>query len=103
MSAPGLVELTWSGSDILVFMPPGVAYSVWWFFAAGTGDFEGWYGNLETRHKRWDDGDVCGVDITDQALDLRIAPDGRWAWKDEDEFAARTGAPRWPEVPGWRR
>jgi Protein of unknown function (DUF402) len=104
ISVPGLAELTWSRSDILVFMPPGVAHSVWWFFAAesadggsrltprsGAGIFQGWYGNLETPYTRWDDGDVCGVDISDQALDLRIAPDGRWAWKDEDEFATRIG------------
>jgi hypothetical protein len=104
MSAPGLAELSWAGSDILVLMPPGVAHSVWWFFAAdsadgasrltprgGAGTFQGWYGNLETPYTRWDDGHVCGVDISDQALDLRIAPDARWSWKDENEFEARIG------------
>jgi hypothetical protein len=93
MAAARLAELVWQGSDILVLMPPGAAYSVWWFFAAGTGDFQGWYGNLEVPYTAWDDGDVCGVDTSDQELDLEIRPDGGWRWKDADAFEARIGAP----------
>jgi hypothetical protein len=85
-----LTELTWSG-DVLVFMPPGAAHSVWFFFADG--EFTGWYGNLEAPYVRWDDGDAAGVDTVDHALDLLVAPDRTWRWKDEDEFASRTGVP----------
>ncbi|HKE67483.1 MAG TPA: DUF402 domain-containing protein [Micromonosporaceae bacterium] len=91
LAEPRLVALTWQGSDVAIFMPRGASHSVWWFFAADSGDFQGWYGNLETPYVRWDDGDVCGVDSVDQALDLRIAPDGTWSWKDADEFDALTG------------
>src|SRR5262245_20955897 len=88
---PRLEARTWHGSDVAIFMPPSAPHSVWWFFAADTGDFQGWYGNLETPYVRWDDGDLCGVDSVDQALDLRVAPDGTWSWKDVDEFEALTG------------
>jgi hypothetical protein len=87
-----LVEEAWAGSAVLVLMPPGRAWSVWWFFAPD-GTFEGWYGNLEDPYARWDDGTVAGVDTTDHALDLWIEPDRSWRWKDEDELAERTGHP----------
>jgi hypothetical protein len=83
-----LGELAWKGSHVMVFMPPRVAHSVWWFFSPG-GTFEGWYGNLEAVYGRWSG----GIDIADQALDLRFAPDRSWQWKDEDEFEERIGHP----------
>lgn len=45
--------------------------------------FKGWYVNLQTplTETRF------GYDTTDLALDLTVRPDGRWAWKDEDDFA----------------
>jgi hypothetical protein len=91
-----LAELTWTGSSIMPFLPAGgEPWSVWWFFAAGTGEFQGWYVNLEDPPARWDDGPgrAAGVDTADHALDIRVAPDRSWSWKDEYEFAAKTGAP----------
>lgn len=38
---------------------------------------------------RWSD----GVDTSDHALDVVVAPDRRWTFKDEDEFVERTGHP----------
>jgi hypothetical protein len=87
-----LTELTWQGSDMLVFMPPGEAWSVWFFFTPG-GAFMQWYVNLEDPFRRWDDGAAAGVDTADHALDIRVTPDGAWRWKDEDEFAEKTGHP----------
>jgi predicted RNA-binding protein associated with RNAse of E/G family len=72
----------------MVFMPPGAASSVWWFFAPD-GEFEGWYVNLEDPCARWSG----GVDTADHALDIRVEPDRSWRWKDEDEFAERVGHP----------
>ncbi len=83
-----LGELVWREAHTMVFMPPGAAHSVWWFFGPD-GGFRGWYGNLEEPCVRWDG----GVDTVDHALDLRFAPDRSWSWKDEDEFAAVTGHP----------
>lgn len=89
MVEPRLVRKSWGDKDVLILMPPGAAYSVWWFFAEG--EFAGWYVNLETPHVRHDE----GVDATDLVLDVVVAPDRSWAWKDEDEMAARIGRPHY--------
>jgi hypothetical protein len=86
-----LTRAIWTGSDVLIWMPADRAYSVWWFWSDGA--FDGWYVNLEEPHVRWSDRGCAGVDTADQALDLFVAPDHSWRWKDEDEFAARTGHP----------
>jgi hypothetical protein len=64
---------------------PGEPWSVWWFFPGG--EFGRWYGNLEDPFVRWRDGDVCGVDFADNALDVLVEADLSWRWKDEDELA----------------
>jgi hypothetical protein len=84
---PRLVRKTWGENDVLILMPPGAAHSVWWFFRPG--GFAGWYVNLETPYTRHDE----GVDATNQVLDVVVAPDRTWVWKDEDEMADRTGRP----------
>ncbi|GGK89708.1 DUF402 domain-containing protein [Mangrovihabitans endophyticus] len=83
---------TWKGPGILMFFPPGADHSVWWFWAAD-GTFDGWYVNLEERAARWDDGEVAGIDVVDQDLDVVVAADRTWAWKDEDEFTERLAHP----------
>jgi hypothetical protein len=85
MRQPRLALTAWSGNDILVLMPPDTAYSLWWFF--NDAGFTGWYVNLEDPHQRHE----WGVETTDAVLDLVVAPDRQWRWKDEDEFAARIG------------
>ena len=61
---------------------------VWWFFDEAYA-FLGWYVNLEAPARRW----PLGIDVHDQALDIWVEPDRTWVWKDEDEFAERTGHP----------
>lgn len=95
---------SWRGTGILVLVPPAAPHSVWLFFAED-GTFQLWYGNLEDRHVRWTDGSVRVVDTADHALDVMIFADGTTQWKDEDEFAAATGAPHYwteDEVPAIR-
>jgi hypothetical protein len=89
MREPRLVRRTWGENDVLLLMPPGAAHSVWWFFREG--EFAGWYVNLETPGRRHDE----GVDATDLVLDVVVAPDRTWAWKDEDEMADRIGRPHY--------
>jgi predicted RNA-binding protein associated with RNAse of E/G family len=89
MVEASLGELTWRGSHVMIFMPPGAAHSIWWFFSPD-GEFEGWYGNLEEPCTRWDG----GVDTEDHALDLWFEPDRSWRWKDEAEFTERIGNPK---------
>jgi uncharacterized protein DUF402 len=83
---------TWQGPGILKFLPPDVDHSVWLFFD-DAGRFANWYVNLEERAVRWDDGDLAGVDVIDQDLDVVATPGGAWQWKDEDEFAERLAHP----------
>ena len=87
-----LVNGTWQGPGILKFIPPDVDHSVW-FFRDDEGRFTEWYVNLEERALRWDDGGVAGIDVVDQDLDIVVAPDRTWWWKDEAEFAERLALP----------
>jgi hypothetical protein len=88
-----LVETSWQGPGILKLLPPDADHSVW-FFRTDDGRFTGWYVNLEERGVRWDDGVVAGVDVVDQDLDVVVAPDRSWRWKDEDEFTERLALPQ---------
>jgi hypothetical protein len=69
--------------DQLRIAPTGRPWSVWLLFAEGTGDFAGWYVNLERPHER----DAHSVCTSDHVLDLVIAPDRTLRRKDEDELA----------------
>ena len=93
IEAPKHVVLdTYRGPSILKFNPPGASYSIWWLWAPG-GRFAAWYVNLEEPSVRWDDGEVAGIDLTDQDLDIWVWPDRRWAFKDDDELEERLGFP----------
>jgi hypothetical protein len=83
---------SWRGPGVLRFFPPEADHSVWWF-RTDDGVFKQWYVNLEEHAVRWDDGAVAGIDVVDQDLDIVVAPDRTWRWKDEDEFAERLAHP----------
>ncbi|BCJ57952.1 DUF402 domain-containing protein [Micromonospora endophytica] len=93
-----LAQGRWSGPPLLKFLPAGAAHSVWWFRDA-QGRFTGWYVNLEEPGVRWDDGELAGVDIVDQDLDVCVRPDRSWEWKDEGEFVERLAFPEHYWVP----
>jgi hypothetical protein len=93
-----LVPATWAGPGILMFLPAEGDHSVW-FFHTDAGEFRYWYVNLEEHGIRWDDGELAGVDVVDQDLDVVATPDRAWAWKDEDEFAERLALPEHYWVP----
>ena len=99
MATPRRLRLTtWRGPGVLRFFPPGVDHSVW-FFRHDDGSFKNYYVNLEERAVRWDDGDLAGIDVTDQDLDIVATPERTWEWKDEDEFAERLALPERYWVP----
>jgi hypothetical protein len=83
-TVPAVTE--WAGPGVLVVTPPEASHAIWWFFHE-TGDFRSWYINLQTPVRRW----WGGFDMRDHALDVVVAADRTWQWKDEDEFAERTG------------
>jgi hypothetical protein len=92
-----LTQFVWTGSDVMMWLPPARPYSVWWLWTDGV--FEHWYANMEEPYVRWADRGCAGVDTADYALDLIVRPDLSWRWKDEDEFYARTGHPLyWTEA-----
>ncbi|WP_019355297.1 cytidylyl-2-hydroxypropylphosphonate hydrolase [Streptomyces sp. AA1529] len=72
----------WFGTGVLKLARPGEPWSVWLFWADGW-RFKNFYVNLEEPLLRW----PGGVDSEDHFLDLEVSPDGRWEWRDEDEFA----------------
>lgn len=94
---PRLKQLTWLGSEFMIWMPADRPYSVWWRWADG--GFAGWYVNLEEPYVRWADRGCAGVDTADHALDLEVRADHSWRWKDDEEFQAKTGHPLyWTDV-----
>lgn len=87
-----LWEVTWRGPGVVKFLPPGRDHSVW-LFRDGEGRFTGYYVNLEEAGVRWEDGDLAGVDIVDQDLDVWKPDRKPWRWKDEEEFTERLAYP----------
>jgi Protein of unknown function (DUF402) len=85
-TAKALETLPWHGSALMLH-PPGDPWSVWLW--CGPSGFRGWYVNLELPAVRW----AGGVDTIDYDLDVVVAPDRSWRWKDEDEFAAHLAVP----------
>ena len=77
------VERVWQLPTIRLYLP-NTPFSVWLFFGKD-GAFASWYGNLEGPCQRT----PIGVDAQDYALDVVADAKGRWAWKDEAEFARR--------------
>lgn len=77
----------WPMGNALFYQPTGASHSVLWLFGRRQ-KFRGWYVNLERRVHRGDD-----IDITDHELDINVAPDRSWRWKDEQSFAEKTGDP----------
>jgi hypothetical protein len=80
---------TWHSTANLRVITEGEWSSVWWFFRPDM-SFVGWYVNLEIPLGRTE----IGTDRIDGALDVQVAPDRTWRWKDEDEADAAVEAGR---------
>ncbi|MGW0780461.1 DUF402 domain-containing protein [Streptomyces sp. NPDC002913] len=86
----------WPLGSALIHQPDGAGHAVFWFFgrmrtfrlSGRRPKFRGWYVNLEHRSHHGDD-----IDVTDHELDITVAPDRSWRWKDERSFAEKTGHP----------
>jgi hypothetical protein len=78
--------------DVLSWHPRGRDYSIRWFFRPD-GTFFRWYANLEAPSVSWRADGLAGLDTCDWDLDVVIAPDRSWVWKDEDEFVDRLATP----------
>jgi len=79
----------WTGTSTLRLITESHWSSVLWFFALD-GTFTNWYVNLEIPRGRT----AFGTDRVDGVLDVVIAPDRSWRWKDEHEIDAALDAGR---------
>ena len=78
-----LVESYWR-RDMLRLMFPETGHSVWCFWEGEDRHFMAWYVNFEEPYRRT----AIGVDTNDHTLDIMVAPDFSWTWKDKDDFDA---------------
>lgn len=78
-----LGDAAWQEHAVLWLVRPGAAHAIGLFWRGVEREFVGWYGNLQAPLVRT----AIGFDTTDHVLDVQIAPDRSWNWKDEDEFA----------------
>jgi len=77
-----LTEATWARWNTLFVHVPGAWHSAWVQFSPGW-EFLGWYVNFEEPLRRTEQ----GFDNRDLQLDILVAADRSWRWKDEDDFA----------------
>lgn len=81
-----LGDFTWDVST-LALVRAGDWHAVWVSWR-DNGENWGWYINLQRPFRRT----VRGLQTMDLMLDILVAPDRQWRWKDEDEFAALVAA-----------
>jgi hypothetical protein len=83
------VEHVWSGRHALRLLRPDAAHGLYVFWSADDWAFQGWYVDLQAPFRRT----TLSFDTRDHALDVVVAPDRSWSWKDEDhlERATRIG------------
>jgi hypothetical protein len=76
-----LEQNTWDRWNTLHLVVPG-EWRATWVMWSPTWEFLGWYVNLQEPlwRTRW------GFDIRDLQLDILVAPDRSWRWKDEDDL-----------------
>lgn len=79
----------WVGTSTVRLITEAGRSSVWWFFGLD-GTFIDWYVNLELPRGRTE----FSTDRVDGALDVVVAPDRSWRWKDEHEIDAALAAGR---------
>lgn len=78
----------WRDTDVLQLQRPGDGYSVWGLYRAGRRD--GWYVNFQRPFVRR----PSGVDTLDHGVDIVVAADGTWSWKDRDDVAHQVATGR---------
>jgi hypothetical protein len=78
------VDWLWQGGHALRLLEPGAAHAIELYWDPDW-RLRGWHLNLQTPAVVRDG----RIDMTDQALDVWVEPDGTWRWKDEDDFAQK--------------
>jgi len=73
----------WHSTDVLRLIEPGAMHMISLMFQGGGGPLLCWYVDFIDPVRRTGDGFVTW----DLSLDIVVAPNMRWQWKDEDHFA----------------
>ena len=73
---------TWTVNHALILVRPDDAFDIRLFWHEDW-TFRGWYVNLQDPVRRV----TTGLDTADHILDIAVAPDRSWRWKDEHELA----------------
>lgn len=81
----GYVERSWT-METLWFMDSSTYHATWVCWSEARAHL-GWYVNFQAPMTR-SDGRLHYMDL---ALDMRVAPDGTWSFKDEDELQLLVG------------
>jgi hypothetical protein len=76
-----LVDAIWSRWNALFLVQPGAWHATWVWWTPDW-DFLGWYVNLQEPLIRTPD----GFEHRDLQLDIVVAPDRGWRWKDQDDL-----------------
>lgn len=83
----GTAQRRWEGGGILRVIPLEERWQVLHFWDTATGEFLGWYVNLESPKRL----NGMTIDAIDWHLDLLISPSLVVSWKDEAEADAAAG------------
>ena len=71
----------------------GESHAIWVFWHGPERAFQGWYVNLQEPFRRREH----GYDTQDLELDIWVAVDGGWEWKDAEVLAERIREGRYTE------
>lgn len=77
-----LTAYEWTRARVLYLFAPEVSHAIHLWWIPPDWRFGGWYINLQEPIRPT----PLGFDYLDQMLDVVIAPDLSWHWKDEDEL-----------------
>jgi len=75
-------DFTWHTRRCLMISPRHAAHTIGLHWDHASGEFLGWYVNLQEPLRPT----PTGYDTFDQMLDVWIEPDCTWSWKDWDEL-----------------
>jgi Protein of unknown function (DUF402) len=84
----------WEGHGVLQLQRPGEMHAVWVFWHGPEREFGGWYVNLQEPVRRT----PRGFDTQDLELDIVVALDGSWRYKDEEKLEGWIDRGRWTEA-----
>jgi hypothetical protein len=83
-----LEKFTWHTNRFLILLEPDKFFATLYIWEHATGDFQCFYINFQLPFTRT----PLGFETFDLELDMLIAPDYRWKWKDVTEYQEGTAS-----------